>query len=151
MNINELKNEDLQRKNVILFLAYALAAGLGLLVQIIIQQAVVVIISIGIPFVISVIMFIIARKSIYFARIFPYFVILAGAITAASMSYFNEVSIATIVLALFILILSSLHSKQSIFVYGYILCVLAMILNVMWDDSGIFECSFINQPIHQAI
>ena len=39
MNINELKNEDLQRKNIILFLAYALAAGLGLLVQIIIQQA----------------------------------------------------------------------------------------------------------------
>ncbi|MGB3102234.1 MAG: hypothetical protein WBB56_10040, partial [Psychrobacillus psychrotolerans] len=144
MNINELKNEDLQRKNVILFLAYALAAGLGLLVQIIIQQAVVVIISIGIPFVISVIMFIIARKSIYFARIFPYFVILAGAITAVSMSYFNEVSIATIVLALFILILSSLHSKQSIFVCGYILCVFAMILNVMWDDSGIFEGRTVN-------
>lgn len=144
MNINELKNEDLQRKNVILFLAYALAAGLGLLVQIIIQQAVVVIISIGIPFVISVIMFIIARKSIYFARIFPYFVILAGAITSVSMSYFNEVSIATIVLALFILILSSLHSKQSIFVYGYILCVFAMILNVMWDDTGIFEGRTVN-------
>ncbi|MEK5146289.1 methyl-accepting chemotaxis protein [Psychrobacillus sp. FSL K6-4615] len=144
MNINELKNEDLQRKNVILFLAYALAAGLGLLVQIIIQQAVVVIISIGIPFVISVIMFIIARKSIYFARIFPYFVILAGAITAVSMSYFNVVSIATIVLALFILILSSLHSKQSVFVYGYILCVFAMILNVMWDDSGIFEGRTVN-------
>ncbi|MEK3952749.1 methyl-accepting chemotaxis protein [Psychrobacillus sp. FSL K6-1464] len=144
MNINELKNEDLQRKNVILFLAYALAAGLGLLVQIIIQQAVVVIISIGIPFVISIIMFIIARKSIYFARIFPYFVILAGTITAVSMSYFNEVSIATIVLALFILILSSLHSKQSIFVYGYILCVFAMILNVMWDDSGIFEGRTVN-------
>ncbi|WP_277586040.1 hypothetical protein [Psychrobacillus antarcticus] len=120
MNMNELKNEDLKRKNFILFLAYALAAGLGLLVQIIIQQATVVIISIGIPFVISIILYFIARKSIQTARIFPYFVVLAGAITAISMSYFNEVSIATIVLALFLLILSSLHSKQSIFVYGYI-------------------------------
>jgi len=144
MNMNELKNEDLKRKNFILFLAYGLAAGLGLLVQIIIQQAVVVIISIGIPFVIAIIMYLVARKSTRIARIFPYFVVLAGAITAVSMSYFNEVSIATIVLALFILILSSLHSKQSIFVYGYILCVIAMSINVMMDDSGIFEGRMVN-------
>lgn len=144
MNINELKNEDLKRKNFILILAYGLAAGLGLLVQIIIQQAVVVIISIGIPFVVTIIMYLVARRSIRIALIFPYFAVLAGALTAISMSYFNEVSIATIVLALFILILSSLHSKQSIFVFGYILCVVAMILNVMMDDSGIFEGRSVN-------
>jgi len=144
MNINELKNGDLKRKNFILFLAYGLAAGLGLVVQIIIQQAAVVIISIGIPFVVSVIMYFVARKSIQIARIYPYFVVLAGAITAVSMCFFNEVSIATIVLALFILILSSLHSNQSIFIYGYILSVIAMILNVMWDNSGIFEGRTVN-------
>ena len=151
MDINKLKNEDLMRKNFILFLAYGLAAGLGLLVQIIIQQAVIVIFSIGVPFVVSVVMYIISRKKINVARIFPYFAILAGAITAMSMSYFNEVSIATIVLALFILILSSLHTKQSIFVYGYILCVMAMVLNVVMDDSGIFEGRTINIFLIQFI
>ncbi|MFJ7825234.1 methyl-accepting chemotaxis protein [Psychrobacillus sp. NPDC096623] len=144
MNINELKNEDLMRKNFILFLAYGLAGGLGLLVQIIIQQAAVVIISIGIPFVITITLYFVARKSIQIARVFPYFVVLSGAITAISMSYFNEVSIATIVLALFILILSSLHSNQGVFLFGYILSLGAMALNVVLDNSGIFEGRTVN-------
>lgn len=144
MNINELKNEDLRRKNFILFLAYGLASGLALLVQIIIQEKTVIIVSLAIPFIISVIMYLFARKASAIALIFPYFVILAGAITALSMSYFNVVSVATIVLALFILILSSLHSKQSIFIFGYILSVIAMINNVIMDNSGIFEGRIVN-------
>ncbi|WP_427138390.1 methyl-accepting chemotaxis protein [Psychrobacillus psychrodurans] len=144
MNINELKNEDLRRKNFILFLAYGLASGLALLVQIIIQEKTVIIVSLAIPFIISVIMYLFARKASAIALIFPYFVILAGAITALSMSFFNVVSVATIVLALFILILSSLHSKQSIFIFGYILSVIAMINNILMDNSGIFEGRIVN-------
>lgn len=144
MNINELKNEDIKRKNFILFLAYGLAGGLGLLVQIIIQQTAAVIISIGIPFVVTIIMYFIARNSIQIARVFPYIVVVAGAITAISMSYFNEVSIATIVLALFILILSSLHSNQGVFVFGYVLSIGAMVLNVSLDNSAIFEGRTVN-------
>lgn len=144
MNINELKNEDLRRKNFIIFLAYGLASGLALLVQIIIQEKTVIIVSLAIPFIISVIMYLFARKASAIALIFPYFVILAGAITALSMSFFNVVSVATIVLALFILILSSLHSKQSIFIFGYILSVIAMINNILMDNSGIFEGRIVN-------
>ncbi len=139
MNIHQLKKQDLEKKNFILFLAYALASGLGLLVQIIIQEAQVIILTVGITFVVSIITYFLARKIEVISLVFPYFVVLAGAITAASMSFFNEVSIATIVLALFVLILSSLHNSQGVFIFGYLLSALVMIMNVTIDEFGVFE------------
>ncbi len=139
MDIHQLKKQDLEKKNFILFLAYALASGLGLLVQILIQEAQTIVVIVGLTFLISIMMYFLSRKSQAISLVFPYVIVLAGAITAGSMSFFNEVSIATIVLALFVLILSSLHNSQGVFLFGYALSVIVMIMNVNIDEFGVFE------------
>ena len=144
MNINELKQKDLLRKNTILYIAYALAAGLGLLVQVMMQAKTAIIISIGIPFVASFIFYYLARKSMNIAKMFPYIIILATAITAGSTAYFNVISIATIILAFFVLILSSIHNDRFVFVYGFVLSIIAMSINVIRDEPNLFDGQTVN-------
>lgn len=146
MNMHELKKKDLLRKNTILYLAYALAVGLGLLVQILIKAESAIIFSIGIPFAISIIFYFLARKSksIEIAKIFPYIIILFGAITASSTAYFNTVSLGTIILAFFVLVLSSIHNDKFIFIYGYILSAFALFVNVINDEPNVFDGQTVN-------
>ena len=144
MNMFDLKEQDLKRKNFILFLAYALAAGLGLLVQIIMKMSLVVILSIGIPYVVSVLLYFLAKKFSSLAIAFPYMILVAAAITAGSASYFSEVNVASIVLVLFVLILSSFHNSQGVFIFGYILSVIVMTINVLSDHSGFFDGNEVN-------
>lgn len=144
MNINEIKKQDLVSKNFILFLAYSLAGSLGLIAQIMLKQNSAVLFSVGIPLIVSVVLYFFAKKSSLITNVFPYIVILSGAVTAMGTAYFYLVSIATIVLALFILILSSIHNSKSVFVVGYIFSVLAMILNVQLEDTGLFEGRIVN-------
>ena len=144
MNIAEIKQQDLKRKNFILFLAYGLAGTLGLIAQIALKQDNAVLISIGVPLIFTVIFYFATKKVKSIVYLFPYIIIIAGAITAMGTAYFYLVSIATIVLALFVLILSSLHHDQKVFIFGYVLSVLAMALNVMLDDTGIFEGRVVN-------
>lgn len=144
MNIVDIKKQDLKKKNFILFLAYGLAGTLGLIAQILLKQDNAVIISIGVPLILTVAIYFLTRLTNKLAIIFPYIVIISGTITATGTAYFYEVSIASIVLALFVLILSSLHNNQGVFLFGYIFSVFAMIVNVLFDATGIFEGKTIN-------
>ncbi|NME05097.1 methyl-accepting chemotaxis protein [Psychrobacillus sp. BL-248-WT-3] len=144
MNIDDLKQKDLLRKNNILYLAFALASGLGLLVQIIIQAKSEIIISIGIPFGVSLIFYFLAKKSMKIAKLFPYIIILAATIVAVSTAYFNIISIATIILSFFVLVLSSIHTDRFVFIYGYILSAIALYINVAMDEPNLFAGQTIN-------
>lgn len=144
MNIDDLKQKDLLRKNNILYLAFALAGGLGLLVQLIIKSKLEIILSIGIPVVASIAFYFLAKKSMKVAKLFPYIIILAAAIVAVSTAYFNIISIATIILAFFVLVLSSIHNDRFVFIYGYVLSVIALSINVSKDELNLFDGRTIN-------
>ncbi|TQR20262.1 methyl-accepting chemotaxis protein [Psychrobacillus vulpis] len=137
MNINELKRNDLVKKNFIMFLTYALAATFGLFAQIALKAEMAIIISIVIPLSIAIIAFIMSKKVLAMRVTFPYILLLVGGATAVGMSISNEVSIGTIVLALFILILGGLHNTQVVFLIGYLLSIIAVIINVLLDEKGI--------------
>lgn len=144
MNIQELKQKDLLKKNNILYLAFALAGGLGLLVQIIIQAKSEIILSIGIPVGASIVFYFLAKKSMKVAKLFPYIIILATTIVAVSNAYFNKISIATVILAFFVLVLSSIHNDRFVFIYGYILSAIALYINVASDEPNLFDGQTIN-------
>lgn len=144
MNIDDLKQKDLLRKNNILYLAFALAGGLGLLVQIIIQAKSEIVVSIGGPFVVSIIFYFLAKKSMKIAKLFPYIIIFAATMVAVSTAYFNVISIATIILAFFVLVLSSIHNDRFVFIYGYVLSVIALYVNVAMDEPNLFDGQTIN-------
>ncbi|WP_342560435.1 methyl-accepting chemotaxis protein [Psychrobacillus sp. FSL W7-1457] len=144
MNIDDLKQKDLLKKNNILYLAFALAGGLGLLVQIIIQAKSVIIFSIGIPVGASIIFYFLAKKSMKIAKLFPYIIILAATIVAVSNAYFNIISLATVILAFFVLVLSSIHNDRFVFIYGYILSAIALYINVAMDEPNLFAGQTIN-------
>lgn len=151
MNIGELKKEDVRKKNFIMFLAYGLAASLGFLAQIALKAEIGILVSIGVPMLIVLIVYVLSKKVHIITIAFPYILLLAGGATAIGTSVLNEVSIGTIVLALFILILGGLHNTQVVFVFGYALSLLAVIVNVLLDDKGILTDQAANVILVQFI
>lgn len=149
MNIGELKKEDVRKKNFIMFLAYGLAASLGFLAQIALKAEIGILVSIGVPMLIVLIVYVLSKKVHIITIAFPYILLLAGGATAIGTSVLNEVSIGTIVLALFILILGGLHNTQVVF--GYALSLLAVIVNVLLDDKGILTDQAANVILVQFI
>lgn len=151
MNIGELKKEDVRKKNFIMFLAYGLAASLGFLAQIALKAEIGILVSIGVPMLIVLIVYVLSKKVHIITIAFPYILLLAGGATAIGTSVLNEVSIGTIVLALFILILGGLHNTQVVFIFGYALSLLAVIVNVLLDDKGILTDQAANVILVQFI
>lgn len=137
MNMYELKKNDLVKKNFIMFLAYSLAASLGFIAQVALKAEKGILISIGVPLIITIIVFIVSKKVQAITTTFPYILLLAAGATAIGTSVLNEVSIGTIVLALFILVVGGLHNTQVVFIFGYVLSLSATIVNVLLDEKGI--------------
>ncbi|MFJ7970468.1 methyl-accepting chemotaxis protein [Psychrobacillus sp. NPDC096389] len=151
MNIDELKKEDVLKKNFIMFLAYGLAASLGFLAQIALKAEIGILVSIGVPLLIVLFVYVLSKKVHIITVAFPYILLLAGGATAIGTSVLNEVSIGTIVLALFILIVGGLHNTQIMFIFGYALSLLAVIVNVLLDDKGILADQAANVILVQFI
>ncbi len=62
MNIDQLKREDWLRKNRIMIIGFALAAGLGLVAQIIQQSPMAIILPVAIPFVLAILFYSLSIK-----------------------------------------------------------------------------------------
>ncbi|MGE7023321.1 methyl-accepting chemotaxis protein [Solibacillus cecembensis] len=151
MNIQELKLLDLHKKNFTLMLAYGIAGSLGVIAQIALGEPLVVIISLGLPLIISLIVFALTKKNAKMGLIFPYVIVLAGAATTIATSVSDVVNVSTIILALFILILGGLHNSQAVFVFGYIWSLIVMSVNVMFDESGVIGGEIVNVFLIQTI
>ncbi len=136
MLIEELKKKDLIEKNTILMLVYGIAAVLGGVAQIFIDRPIGVALSLIIPVTFTFIFYAIQRKIHVLQPYFPYFVTIAAVITVYGTIVTNKVTLATIVLSIFVLILSSVHNKIKILVIGYIGSTIALIFNFTMDTSG---------------
>lgn len=151
MNLIELKLVDLHKKNTILMVAYGIAGILGVIAQILLGEPFVVILSLGLPLVISFAVFALAKKRAKMASIFPYIIVVAGSITTISTSVSDVVNVSTIILTLFILILGGLHNSQAVFIFGYVCSLIVMGVNVLFDDSGVMGAETANVFLIQTI
>ncbi len=136
MNFDLLRKKDLQTKNKILIIVYALAANLGGIAQFIIGRPIGIALSLIIPVFITLIIFTIQLKIETIRPIFPYVVIISGVITVFGTIASYKVTLATIVLSFFVLVLASIHNQLSIFIVGFIGSVICLLFNVILDTTG---------------
>ncbi|MEG0471791.1 MAG: methyl-accepting chemotaxis protein [Solibacillus sp.] len=151
MTINELKLLDLQKKNITLMLTYGIAGALGVITQIVLGDTLAIIISLSLPLVISLVVFALTKKIAIMALAFPYIIVLAGAVMTIFTIGSDVVNVATIILTLFILILGSFHNNQAVFIFSYILSLIVMSINVIYDESGLIGGELVNVFFIQTI
>ncbi|MEK4628030.1 MAG: methyl-accepting chemotaxis protein [Solibacillus sp.] len=136
MLIEQLKKKDLIEKNTILMIVYGTAAVLGGIAQIFIDRPIGVALSLIIPVTFTFICYAIQRKIEALHYYFPYVVVVAATITVYGTIATNKVTLATIILSIFALILSSIHNKISVLVAGYIGSTIGLICNFTMDTTG---------------
>ncbi len=129
MNIEELKRKDWMKKNEIIGLTFGLAAGLGLIAQIVLQSALVIILSVAIPFVIAVSVYFLRNKVNFIGNFLPYILIFLNFMIAMSLVLYSGANLGTIGVIFLILILGAIHGKSIVMVYAYVLSLIAMVLN----------------------
>ncbi|TSI03256.1 methyl-accepting chemotaxis protein [Lysinibacillus sp. BW-2-10] len=136
MNIDTLKKDDLFKKNSILMLVYGLAAYLGGIAQFIIGRPLGLALSLLIPVSIACLLFIVQRKIVTLRPTFPFIVLILGVITVYGAIASFKVTLATIVLSFFVLILGSIHNKLTVFTVGYVGSLICLIFNFTLDTTG---------------
>lgn len=136
MNIFILKEKDLFEKNTIIMLIYGIAALLGGVAQFIIGRPIGIALSLFIPGLITFIIYAIQRKVAILQRIFPYFVMISTVFSIYLTISSYKVTLATIVMSFFVLILGSIHNQFSIFIFAYFCSLTELIFNFILDTGG---------------
>lgn len=145
MNITTIQQEDWHKKNAILILAFGLACGIGVMVQLIIRNNTAIILSVSIPLIASLITYVYSRYQTKMARIFPYVLITLAFIVTISTITFSQANLGTIALVYFVLIISSIHGKMTVMIYGYLLSLSALLYNNMvFVEPALVEVSGFN-------
>lgn len=134
--IDELTKKDLYEKNTILMIVFGIATGLGGIAQLILDRPIGIALSLFIPGFIALLYFLIQRQVHVLRPYFPYVVLLAGVVLNYGTIISNKVTLATIIISIFILILGSIHNKITILIFGYIGSTFSLIINFTMDTSG---------------
>ena len=129
MNIEQIKHDDWIRKNNIMVLAFALVGGLGLIAQLIQQSPSIIILSITFPYLFLWIFYYASKKSEKISLYLPYILLLLIFTTAFSLIFFSVANLGTLGIIFLLLILSSIHGRKAIIVFGYVLSFIGIIFN----------------------
>ena len=135
MNIITMKKKDFLEKNTILMIVYAIAANLGGLAQFVQDRPKGLALALIIPAFVALIVYFIQRKVSQLQIAFPYFVVLCGLINVYGCIASYNVTLSTIVLSFFLLVLSSVHNNFGVLLAGYIASMIALTLNVTLDST----------------
>lgn len=129
MNINQLKQEDWLRKNRIMMMGFALAAGLGIIAQLILQSPMAIIISVAVPFVCAVICYTLSLKVDVVSRTLPYILLILNFTIAMGVIFFSEANLGTIGIIVLIIIIGSIHGRMKIMAFAFVLGAIAIVIN----------------------
>lgn len=143
MNINSIMKKDYIEKNTILMIVYGTAATLGGIAQFFQDRPIGLALSLIVPAFIAFAFYSIQRKVVPLQTFFPYFVIVCGFanVLGCIMSY--QVTLSTIVLSFFILVLSSVHNHSRVLLIGFVTSITALTCNVVLDNTD-FTSGFVN-------
>lgn len=129
MDIKQLLKEDLQKKNTLLFIVHFVTSALGLIVNITNGSPPLLPIVIGVLLGISIIFYFIQRsRGGKWMRFYPYIPVSGFAATGIVVPLVDGPQAATVPLALFTLVLAALHSQKAIFLYGFVLAAIMVVL-----------------------
>lgn len=132
-----MKKKDYFEKNTILIIVYGIAANLGGLAQFFQDRPLGLALSLFIPSWFALITYFVQRKMKALQTLFPYIVILCGLATVVGCISSYHVTLSTIVLSFFILVLASVHNNYSVLITGYIISMSALTSNIVLDDSNL--------------
>lgn len=137
MDVRDIKKQDLYEKNTILMIVYGIAAYLGGIAQFILDRPVGLSISLFAPATVALLFFIAQRKVDMLRPYFSFFVVAMATLTiyCAIISY--KVTLATIILSVFVLIFGSIHNQYAVIISGYIGSVLGITFNFLLDKEGL--------------
>ncbi len=141
MDILSIKKKDYYEKNTILMIVYITAASLGGLAQLFQDRPISLALSLIIPALFALVVYFIQRKVTKLQTAFPYFVVLCGFLNIVGCIESYQVTLSTIVLSFFVLVLSSVHNNFSVLISGYIATITSLILNVSLDTTGFASSS----------
>lgn len=129
MNITELKQQDWLRKNQIMMIGFALAAGLGLLAQLVQRSPLTIQLSVAIPFAFALLFYFLSQKIELISRILPYLLLMMNFAIAMGVIFFSEANLGTIGIIIMVLVIGSIHGKMTIMAFGFVLSFIAMLTN----------------------
>lgn len=90
MNITQLKREDWLRKNSIMMIGFALAAGLGLLAQLIQRSPITIQLSVAIPFALAILFYFLSKKVEVLSLLLPYLLLIMNFAIAMGVIFFQK-------------------------------------------------------------
>lgn len=145
MNITQLKWDDWVRKNRILIIGFTLAAGLGLIAQLIQRSSLVIILSVAIPLAFAIGAYFLSTTVELVARILPYILLVLNFIIALGVMFLSEANLGSIGIIILLLVLGAIHGERKIMIFGFTLSFIALLLNNMFFvDSALVTASGTN-------
>lgn len=131
MDIEQLKRDDWIQKNKIMGLGFGIAAGLGLLAQFIQQSAMAIILSVAIPFAVALICYFtfLWTKQAWITKSLPVILLLMNFAIALGVIFFSEANLGSLGIIILLLVLGGIHGRMSIMAFGYVLSLIALLLN----------------------
>lgn len=137
MDLSSILEKDLLQKNKLAFIIFCVTGGLGLIANLIAGASVLVTTVIATVFFLSIMTYILQLKHAVLRRYFIYIPMLGISLTVLFSIIGNVVTSGTIVLIVFGLILSSLHSRFTVFIVGLLTAVGSIILVQITKTSDV--------------
>lgn len=133
MTIEQLKMEDLTKKNNYLFLVAGIASGLGFIAQLVLSSMLIVQVSTGTAFFLFLISYFIQKRFDFLKKWFPYAIISLLFILIVALIVGEGTSkLGTIALSFLLIMMASIHSNQKVFALGFIYGSVSMYLNLAY-------------------
>lgn len=133
MTIEQLKMEDLMKKNSYLFLVTGIASGLGFIAQLILSSMLTVKIISGTAFFLFLISYFVQKRFDFLKKWVSYAIIsLLFLLIVALIVWEGTSKLGTIALSFLLVMMASIHSNQKVFTLGIIYGSISMYLNLAY-------------------
>ena len=133
--IEQLKMEELRKKNFFLFLIYTLSAVTGVVGLILIGEKVEKIAFYGGSLVLNALVYMALKKMKKYEHIYPYFIIFILFSATLGSLFTTGGSLGTIALAFCLVVLSVLHLNRTLFVTGLLLGIIILVVGALVPSS----------------
>ncbi|MEE1132863.1 MAG: methyl-accepting chemotaxis protein [Caryophanon sp.] len=143
MDLQQLLQEDLERKNRLITIIIVIAATLGLVVNLLLKSHPAVIATLVLIDVIIVAMFFAQRKWTGLSAILPFIGVFLISCIAIATLVFDEAKVGLIGIAFLALIVSVVHMRMPVFVFGYVL-TLGVLIAIDMQGQGTLVASYLN-------
>lgn len=137
-DVDELRQKEYANKNFILFLTLGGSSFIGFIFYLLTGQGTMKVVSMSVPFVITALFYMLAKRLVLFEKPFPWIVIGVTGLAAIFNGIAGEPSIATVGIAFFIAGIASVHLSMPLISYGFVTALAVMgvfLMNYPYQDQ----------------